>query len=387
MGTQDFAIGSPGWGNSGAWNAGAGRVYVIYGKSSGASWGTTTLAGLNGTDGFILRKHSATSSSNNQLGWGVSGGFDFNGDGLNDFVVSAPNESTSSLTVNGSVYVVFGKLGSSFSADTNLDALVTSGAALKYSGPVSNIYFGAAVSMGDLNGDGLGDVAVGAPATQPTVSPNYAGRSFIFYGTGGLLTQKGTDAADTLNSGVDTSDLAEIIGGVDRIAGGAGDDLITGIGNSSDSGNSGLFDVALGGAGNDTIKLVGTNFTLVDGGVGSNTLNFDNVSGLSIDLTALGEKVKNFNRFDLSTGANTLRIQASYIAQAVSKGQPGSFTVLGSADDTVQLFNTTNASWSNTGTTQVIDTVTYGVWTNSVFSATDTRTQLLIAQGITTSVI
>ena len=386
-GLQDFAIGSPGWGNSDQWNSGAGRVYVIYGKSAGSSWASTTLAGLNGTDGFILRKNSAGTSSNNQLGWSVSGGFDFNGDGLKDFVVSAPNESTSGLTVNGSVYVVYGKLGSSFSADSNLDALVTSGSATKYSGPVSNIYFGAAVSMGDLNGDGLADIAVGAPATQPTVAPLYAGRSFIFYGTGDLLTQKGTDAADTLNSGVDTSDLAEIIGGVDRIASGAGDDLITGIGNSSDSGNSGLFDVALGGAGSDTIKLVGTNFTLVDGGVGSNTLSTDNVSGLSIDLTTLGEKVKNFNRFDLSTGNNTLKIQASYIAQTVSKGQTGLFTVLGSAGDTVQLLNTTNASWSNTATTQVIDSVAYTIWTNSIFSATDTRTQLLIAQGITTSVI
>ncbi len=60
---------------------------------------------------------------------------------------------------------------------------------------------------------------------------------------------------------------------VDRIAGGAGDDLITEIGNNSESGSAGLFDVALGGVGNDTITLAETKFTLVDGGNGSNTLN------------------------------------------------------------------------------------------------------------------
>ena len=386
-GLQDFAIGSPGWGNALNDNSGAGRVYVLYGKPAGASWNSTTLAGLNGTDGFILRKFSANNLSNNQLGWSVSGGFDVNGDGLKDFVVAAPNESTSGLSVNGSVYLVYGKLGQAFSADTNLDALVTSGEAIKYSGPVSDSYFGASVSMGDLNGDGIGDVAVGAPATQPLVAPVLAGRSFIFYGAGGLLTQKGTDAADTLASGVDSSELAEIVGGVDRIAGGAGNDVITGIGSSADIGNSGLFDVALGGAGDDTITLDGINLTLVDGGTGSNTLKVDQVSGLAIDLTTLAEKIKNFNHFDLSTGNNTLKINASYIAQTISSGQPGRFTVLGGAGDTVQLLNTTGAVWSNTGTTEVINSVTYDIWSNNIFAAGDARSKLLIAQGITTTVI
>jgi hypothetical protein len=386
-GFQDFAFGSPGWGNAADYNSGAGRVYVLYGKSAGSSWSSTTLAGLNGADGFILRKHSANTFSNNQLGWSVSGGFDVNGDGLKDFVVSAPNESTSGLTVNGSVYVVYGKLGQAFSADTNLDALVASGAAVKYSGPVSRTYFGASVSMGDFDGDGIGDVAVGNPGIQPSVAPVFAGRSFIFYGAGKLLTQKGTDAADTLTSGVDSSALAEIIGGVDRIAGDAGDDLITGIGSSSDTGNAGLFDVALGGAGNDTIALTGTNFTLVDGGIGSNKLRVDSLSGLTIDLTTQAEKVSNFNHFDLSTGSNVLKINAAYIAKTISSGQPGRFSVLGSADDTVQLKNTTDASWQSPVSTQIIDSVTYNVWTNSIFASTDERSQLLVAQGINTTVI
>ncbi len=258
---------------------------------------------------------------------------------------------------------------------------------MKYSGPASNIYFGASVSMGDFNGDGIGDVAVGAPATQPSVAPIYAGRSFIFYGAGELLTQKGTNSADTLTSGVDSSDLAEIIGGVDRIAADAGDDVITGIGSSSDTGNAGLFDVALGGAGNDTITLIGTNLTLVDGGLGSNTLKVDTASGLSIDLTSQGEKIKNFNHFDLVTGSNTLRINAAYIAQTVASGQPGRFTVLGSNADTLQLKNTTDAAWQTPIATETINSVIYNVWTNTIFSSTDSRTQLLVAQGINVTVI
>jgi hypothetical protein len=274
-----------------------------------------------------------------------------------------------------------------FSADTNLDTLVTSGAAVKLSGPVSNIYFGAAVSMGDLNGDGIGDVAIGAPATQTSPTAVYADRSFIFYGSGDLLTQKGTDGADLLPSGVDTSNLAEIVGGVDRIAGGAGNDTITGIGSASDTGNAGLFDVALGGAGNDTVTLSGTNFTLVDGGNGSNTLKCDNISGLTLDLPSLNQKLRNFNTFDLTTGINTLKLNAAYIAQSVSSGNTGTFTILGSSEDTVQLLNTPGATWSNSGTTQVIDSVTYNIWTNNTFSLTDTRSRVLIAQDILTTAL
>ena len=385
-GYNDFAIGSPGWGNSASGNSGAGRVYVMYGKPAGSSWGSTTLAGLNGTDGFTLRKFSATNLSNNQLGWSVSGGFDYNGDGLKDFVVSAPNESTSGLTVNGSAYVVFGKLNHSFSADTNLDTLVASGSAVKLSGPVSNSYFGASVTMGDLNGDGIGDVAVGAPATQPTVAPLYAGRSYFYYGSGELLTQKGTTGDDSLAAGVQIDGLSEIAGGVDRIAAGAGNDLITGIGNTSDTGNEGLFDVALGGAGDDTISIIGLNFTLIDGGNGNNTLRTESSDGLTLDLTSLKEKVNNFSRFDIITGNNTLKLDASYIAQMISKGNANRFIVLGDSGDSVQLLNTPGA-WSNTGSTEVIDFVTYNLWTNSAFSPSDTRSKLLIAQSVTTSVL
>ena len=85
-GIADFAIGSPGWGNQGFYDSGAGRTYIVYGQKAGVAWSDASLGSLNATTGFILNKASAGASSgsntnNNQLGWSIAGGGDFNGDG------------------------------------------------------------------------------------------------------------------------------------------------------------------------------------------------------------------------------------------------------------------------------------------------------------------
>jgi subtilisin family serine protease len=75
---------------------------------------------------------------------------DVNGDGKEDVVVGTPYVDVGGLSNVGRVYVFSGADGS---------LLLT----LDTPNPQTNAHFGASVAMGDVNGDGKADIAVGAP--------------------------------------------------------------------------------------------------------------------------------------------------------------------------------------------------------------------------------
>ncbi len=108
----------------------------------------------------------------NLLG-GALGCGDVNGDGYGDMVLSATGYNMNA----GRVYLVPG--GAAF-ADVNL---ATTPAQATYTGPGTDPYFGTSVPVvGDVNGDGLGDVMIAWPTTtlggtQPR------GRSFLIVGS------------------------------------------------------------------------------------------------------------------------------------------------------------------------------------------------------------
>jgi hypothetical protein len=112
-----------------------------------------------------------------QFGWAVSGAGDVNGDGYDDVIVGALRESPSdSPSEAGRAYVFSGATGS---------VLLT----LVSPNEEEDGQFGRAVSSaGDVNGDGYGDVIVGAHFESPGSSPFRAGRAYVFAGfTGDLL--------------------------------------------------------------------------------------------------------------------------------------------------------------------------------------------------------
>lgn len=366
-GISDIAIGSPDWGDSNGDNAAEGRVYIVYGKSTG--WASMSLSTLNGSNGFILTRPlgswETSSSSDTQLGGSISNGGDINGDGIDDFIVSAPGaDASSSSTDNGSAYVIFGSAGGvNFSASTDIENLVTSGKAIKYSGKNADEWLGSSMALGDFNGDGISEYVIGAWETDATVSGSNVtdtGALKVYSGITDNLTQTATSGADNIIAG--TNPLIPIVNGVDRIAAGQGNDIIQGIGTDTtgNSNSSTLHDVAYGGTGNDQIGLIGTNFTRIDGGLGFDTLKFE-TTGLSLDFTQFGNKIQGFESIDMGA-SNTLKISlADVLTQPDTLSLGQHFTLKGTSG-TVDLHEAIDSNHWSTASTAQVSGIDYNVY-------------------------
>jgi hypothetical protein len=108
------------------------------------------------------------STANDFFGYAVDGGYDINGDGFDDLAVGAPGEFGS-----GTAYAISGRDGSTI---------------WRWSGDAIGVEFGNSVALlGDVNGDGFADVAVGAHLDDNTNGTD-AGLVRVFSGrTGGVL--------------------------------------------------------------------------------------------------------------------------------------------------------------------------------------------------------
>ena len=115
----------------------------------------------------------------------VSAAGDVNNDGIDDFIIGAKTNKEESATdwYNGKSYVVFGNNntdGSTFNSELNVRELTGQDGFAIYG--IKNSHSGHSVSAaGDVNGDGVDDLIVGAPYGDPT-DRNNAGQSFVVYG-------------------------------------------------------------------------------------------------------------------------------------------------------------------------------------------------------------
>ena len=108
---------------------------------------------------------------------------DLNGDGIDDLVVAAPQDSSG----RGAVYVFLGGPGLAGGGTGQADFVFTgeNGAV----GQVDGDLFGAAVATGDLNGDGIADLVVGATRANAGT-----GRAYVFFGVTGFASRAAAQA-------------------------------------------------------------------------------------------------------------------------------------------------------------------------------------------------
>jgi methionine-rich copper-binding protein CopC len=369
-------------------NRGAGAAYLVYGKAGGFT-ANLDLSKLDGTNGVRFN-----GADGDNAGRSVAKLGDINGDGIDDFVLGAFHGNGDT----GAAYVVFGKNGA-FDASVDL-ATLDGKNGFRVNGVAAQDVAGIAVSgAGDVNGDGLGDLIVGARDSN-----GRAGSSYVVYGSrdgfsaqlnmadlngvngfrlfgntgdlsgvsvAGVGDVNGDGFADLLVGaqglanvagssylvfGSNTSNVVQILGttvadklnGTDKadgISGGAGDDIITGLGGA---------DLIHGGAGKDRIVVPDLTFRLVDGGGGLDTLALSG-AGLNLNLAQFHSKISSIETIELiGSGDNEITIAAADVL-AIS-GQANTLTISGNAGDAVHL----SGAWVSGAIASGLHTYTLG---------------------------
>ncbi|MHC5768809.1 MAG: beta strand repeat-containing protein [Nostoc sp.] len=172
-GFDDLIIGAPNADPNGKRYAGS--SYVVFGSNSGFE-ASFNLSSLDGSNGFVINGIDSGDFS----GYSVSSAGDINSDGFDDLIIGALFASPNGENSAGSSYVVFGS-NSGFGASFNLSSLNGSNG-FAIDGIDSGDLLGVSSSAGDINGDGLDDLIIGARSADPNGQRD-AGSSYVVFGS------------------------------------------------------------------------------------------------------------------------------------------------------------------------------------------------------------
>ena len=210
-GFSDLIIGEPG--------AGAGRAFVVYGgpKLSAEEVGTDFtpnvelefLDASNARAGFPRKDVDGLEiigeASGDELGAAVANAGDFDGDGLADIVLGAPGADGGA----GAAYIIYDP-SDALNGELRL-ADLEANQGLKVTGFSAGAEGGFSVAgAGDVNGDGLDDVIVGARSGS---------QAFVIFGSAAYVGAAGQAAATVDVSTLDGSNGFALLGGFGDMAG------------------------------------------------------------------------------------------------------------------------------------------------------------------------
>lgn len=410
-GLADVAVAAP---LSNVNGSNSGQVYVVFGRTSTAA---ISVGGFSG--GYAIRGVDDL----DQAGTVVDRAGDVNGDGREDLLVTAPFANIGE-DFQGMSYLVLGKTDDTAVELANVHAGM---GGFSISGQSASDFSGtAAAGLGDINGDGFADVAVGA------VLSDYfqlgAGRTWVVWGKGNNASVALGDVATGVGGfALDGTTVAEesawdVAGGGDIDGDGHRDLLVAARGSDVSAMNAGRVYVVFGGdysghvthfgspgddtltgtmafdvivsergadtvvgeggpdvlytgAGDDVVELASPQFFRCDAGSGADTLRMTG-AGATLDLTALPTvALTGIEAIDLTgSGANTLVLDRSDLLGFTAHAHV--LVVEGDADDTLDADLTTV-----TGTPFVVVPVMAGYTGYS-----DGVTTLVVADAIASNV-
>ncbi len=161
-------------------NTDAGRSYVVFGATD-----------IMGPINLSILEASGTGLTLNGVGGGDKSGHsvntagDVNGDGIDDLIIGAPYADPNGVTDSGSSYVVFG--ANDIAGPINLSTLETSGTGFTlYGGAPTDLSGQSVATAGDVNGDGIDDLVIGAPYADAYGNTD-AGSSYVVFGATDIM--------------------------------------------------------------------------------------------------------------------------------------------------------------------------------------------------------
>jgi len=234
--------------------------------------------------------------NNDQFGHSIANIGDLDGDGVIDLVVGASKDDNAAGNKRGTVHILFMESDGSVKSTVEINSDTTNGPTL-----TNDDRFGySAENIGDLDGDGVNDLAVGAIQDDEGTGNNLGAVHIMFMNTDGSV-----DSTVEINDSTENGPTLS-----------AGDEFGSSIANIGDLDGDGVDDLAVGASQDDG---QGTNrgavhimFMNTDGSVDSTVEINDSTEngpfGLSNDW--FGESVENLGDLD-GDGVNDLIVGAS----------------------------------------------------------------------------
>lgn len=202
----DLAIGAPGEDLVGGIDAGV--VNVLYGSPNGLTSAGDQLWSQDSA-GIV-----ETAEPGDRFGASLATG-DLDGDGFDDLAVGVAGESLPGADAAGAVQVLYGSAAGLAKDNNQVWSQGSGGVAdLAEAGDA----FGAALAVGDLDGDAYGDLAVGVPGEDIDAKGD-AGMAAVLFGSAGGITSAGNQTWSQDSDGVpDAAEATDAFGSALAIA-------------------------------------------------------------------------------------------------------------------------------------------------------------------------